>query len=314
MRLRRYKKTMALLTILLGLVIFAIPYVSIVWSDWTSEGDKLRTKEQIATMPEEKKARLLEEATHYNAGLRTDSPNAIDPFAVEGIESKKPVDAWGRDDVVGYLSIPKIGEDLPLYLGATQDHLALGAAQIDGTAIPMGVVEERPVIAGHRGYYSRMMFRHLDKLDVGDVILLNCFGKDMVYEIYESVDIWPTENEALAPIADQDSLTLLTCTPYPRNNKRMLVNAKRMEESAEQAYLIGSSGNDPGTQPPASDAQTLPVESKLQISGEVQLRKVVFSVVAVATSLAIAGIFVLAVRTFVQENRKKRSMTKTHTR
>ncbi len=42
------------------------------------------------------------------------------------------------DGTVGILSIPKMDLELPIYLGATAEHLASGAAQLSQTSMPIG--------------------------------------------------------------------------------------------------------------------------------------------------------------------------------
>ncbi len=56
-----------------------------------------------------------------------------------------------EDGIVGILSIPKMDLELPIYLGATAEHLAGGAAQLSQTSMPIGGNNTNCVLAGHRG-------------------------------------------------------------------------------------------------------------------------------------------------------------------
>ena len=98
---------------------------------------------------------LLEMLNTYNqelfendqAGLSslaaTEQPGVI--FSVSG----------QKGDMFGVLSIPKLDMEMLLYLGATNQHMADGAAQLGQTSIPVGVKNTNAVIAGHRGYNGR---------------------------------------------------------------------------------------------------------------------------------------------------------------
>ena len=93
------------------------------------------------------------------------------------------VDAWAytqpsfdlteygiENDVIGVLSIPSINLEMPIYLGATYDHMARGAAHLSQTSLPIGGENTNCVIAGHRGWSGAPYFLNLDKLEVGDTV------------------------------------------------------------------------------------------------------------------------------------------------
>ncbi len=78
-----------------------------------------------------------------------------------------------EDGVVGILSIPKMDLELPIYLGATSEHLAGGAAQLSQTSMPIGGINTNCVLAGHRGWYGALFFRHIELLEIGDAVLID---------------------------------------------------------------------------------------------------------------------------------------------
>ena len=83
------------------------------------------------------------------------------------------------------------------------------------------------MIAGHSGYYNKVMFLNIHKLENGDKIIVNFLGKILEYKVYNKEKIMPTDVHKLEPIESEDMLTLLTCTQAPRYNMRLLVNARR---------------------------------------------------------------------------------------
>lgn len=224
------RKIIALIIILTGITIFTFPYLRIAYSDLTinSRIDKYENIQKNIDIDEQNK--IMDAAANYNSKIRTDAGSVVDPFFVKNYSSENPMNLTDLKEEVGYVYIPAIQEKLPLYLGASEENLAKGLAQVDGTAIPMGRPGERPVIAGHRGYAKQAMFRHLDKLNEGDEIYIFAFGKILTYKVTDQEEIYPSENEKLVPKENVDMITLLTCTPYLQNYNRLLVNAVRAED------------------------------------------------------------------------------------
>lgn len=149
-----------------------------------------------------------------------------DPFLYE--QETLDLSSYGiLDGIIGFLKIEKIGIELPLYLGATQEHLALGAAQLTETSYPIGGENTNSVIAAHRGYSKTAMFREIEQLEPGDEVILENFRETLRYEVFEIAVVDPTETERLLIRPGEDLLTLLTCHPYGSNAKRYLVYCRR---------------------------------------------------------------------------------------
>lgn len=54
-----------------------------------------------------------------------------------------------EDEIIGVLEIPTLELVMPVYLGASDSHLAAGAAVLGNTSAPIGGVNTNCVIAGH---------------------------------------------------------------------------------------------------------------------------------------------------------------------
>ena len=111
----------------------------------------------------------------------------------------------GLPDAV--LLIARIGLEVPVYRGATERHLNVGVARIEGTAAPgepgnLG-------IAGHRDGY----FRALKNVRPGDPIIVRTLERDHRYRVHRIVVVEPTEIEVLDP-TDAATITLITCYPF----------------------------------------------------------------------------------------------------
>ena len=72
---------------------------------------------------------------------------------------------YGLDsEIFAVISIPILELEMPIYLGATYQHMADGAALLSQTSIPMGGINTNAVIAGHRGWGGASYFRYIDKV------------------------------------------------------------------------------------------------------------------------------------------------------
>ena len=94
---------------------------------------------------------LYEKILSYNRGLfLSGQKDLVDPFSYEQIGFS--LKEWGFDeDMIGSLKIPKMNIDLPIYLGATNENMAKGAAHLTQTSLPVGGINSNAVIAAHRG-------------------------------------------------------------------------------------------------------------------------------------------------------------------
>lgn len=163
-------------------------------------------------------------------------------------------DPWGQDrasgqfglsedGVVGSVSVPALGEVLPLYAGATFDHLYDGAAVIAGTSLPLGREGDNCAIAAHRGGDRGMaMFRDIETLAAGDEVVVTTPWERLVYRVVETHVITPDDFSAVAPQLGRDLVTLVTCHPYGSNAQRYVVYCERdsSADSTGSSAVVGS--------------------------------------------------------------------------
>lgn len=136
--------------------------------------------------------------------------------------------------VFGYITIPKIKEKLPLYLGADKENLKAGAAILGQTSLPIGENNSNSVIAGHRGYQGVPYFREIDKLKRGDEVIITNPWEKLRYNVFGTEIIHPYELDKIKIRKDRDMVTLLTCHPYRGNGRYRYVvycvrNQKKMK-------------------------------------------------------------------------------------
>lgn len=134
--------------------------------------------------------------------------------------------------VMGYVIIPKLDVELPIYHGDTNAALDDGAAHLQGTSLPVGGESTHAVISGHTGMADQRMFTDLDTLAVGDTFYLDVLGERLAYEVDQILTVLPHEVEAIRIVEGEDYVTLLTCTPYGVNSHRLLVRGHRIGDAA----------------------------------------------------------------------------------
>ena len=178
-----------------------------------------------------KDSQVTDDLIDYNKEVVKGGSNIIDPFDNEEYEGAHDIKGIDKDEVFAYLIIPKLDMKKPIYLDATYDHLDWGVAQVEGTSLPLGGMSTRSVIAGHRGWWGDLMFYNVDKLEVGDEILIDGRTGLLEYRVTGADVISPSDWESILPVAGKDMVTLLTCHPKrPPRPKRLLINAERVEE------------------------------------------------------------------------------------
>ena len=132
--------------------------------------------------------------------------------------------AYGiADEIIGVLEIPAMELIMPVYLGASDTHLAAGAAVLGSTSAPIGGDNTNCVIAGHRGWCGADYFRHIDHLQVGNTVTLTSLWETLTYTVADIQIIQPHEVDKIKIQPNSDLLTLVTCHPYASGGRQRYV-------------------------------------------------------------------------------------------
>ena len=139
---------------------------------------------------------------------------------------------YGLDsEAIGVLSVPALNFEMPIYLGATDKHLSDGVAHLSQTSLPIGGNNTNSVIAGHRGWYGADFLRYIEKLKIGDGVVITNLWEKLTYTVCEIKVIEPYQVEAIFIQPERELLTLLTCHPYATGGRqRYLVICERTKE------------------------------------------------------------------------------------
>ena len=176
------------------------------------------------------KEKMLEDARAYNKEMLSNI-DLIDPFSQgetsvdERYESLLNIDGSG---MMGYIRIPKIKVEIPIYHGTSESVLQAGVGHFWGTSLPVGGESTHTVLTGHRGLPTKTLFTNMDKLVKGDVFYIKVLDETLAYKVDQILTVLPEETEALSIVPGQDYATLVTCTPYAINTHRLLVRGHRI--------------------------------------------------------------------------------------
>ena len=134
-----------------------------------------------------------------------------------------------ESEIFAVITIPSMELEMPIYLGATYQHMADGAALLSQTSIPMGGTNTNAVIAGHRGWGGASYFRYIEKMQVGDSVTITNLWETLEYRVIQIKIIYPYQVEEILIQEGRELLTLLTCHPYASGGKqRFLVICERV--------------------------------------------------------------------------------------
>lgn len=175
-------------------------------------------------------AQLFEDMQSYNREIYIFKQNSLDSKSAYEQSQFKLTDYGLPDEKFGVITIPKMDLEMPLFLGASDENMAAGAAVLSQTSIPIGGSNSNAVIAGHRGYSGYPYFKEIELLKVGDEVTITNIWGELTYKVSEIKIISPDDVNAILIQKGRDMITLMTCHPYASGGKyRYLVFCERVE-------------------------------------------------------------------------------------
>ena len=239
----RATNVILVLILLLGAAIAGYPAFSEYWNSMHQSRAIMSYAERVAELSNEEYEGVWNEALEYNRRLsRRANQWIMSDEELDDYEKQLNVDGTGN---MGFISIPKINVDLPIYHGTSDAVLQTSIGHIDGTSLPAGSVHPNPddyeevefgshsVLSGHRGLPSAKLFSDLDAMEVGDVFYLTILDQTLTYQVDDITVILPEDSSSLVIFPGKDYCTLMTCTPYGINTHRLLVRGVRIPNDKE---------------------------------------------------------------------------------
>lgn len=232
---KKLSTILLILALLAGLSLLLYPTLSDQWNRRHASRAVAAYSEQVTTMDSDTYDQMLDAARRYNDGIpaREGRTKLTDD---ELSEYGALLDVGGSG-VIGYIEIPSIQCELPIYHGTSDSVLQVAVGHIDWSSLPVGGAGTHCVLSGHRGLPSAKLFTNLDQLVVGDTFLIRVLDETLTYQVDQILIVEPSDISALAIEAGKDLCTLVTCTPYGINSHRLLVRGHRIENT-EEAKLV----------------------------------------------------------------------------
>lgn len=227
----RIRAVFCLVMLLSGVGILLYPFVSNMIAEKNASVAIQNYDDNVKEMDTEKIDAVKEAAKKYNEQLG--SAISLDENA-ENEDAVSYVDMVDTGESLGYITIPKIDVNLPIYSGTSQDVLAKGVGHMEQSSYPLGGESTHSVLTGHRGLPSAILFTDLDKLEKGDKFYLHVLDEVLAYQVDQIKVVEPNESGDLEITEGKDYCTLVTCTPYSINTHRLLVRGERTEYTGEE--------------------------------------------------------------------------------
>ena len=238
------------LVFLLALGITLYPFVSNYLAEKYQSTAMAAYSDAISRMDDTTLMREREAAQQFNRSIGVISmsgPDAISRLnaARDGYDDLLNVNNNG---IMGYIRIPAIDVELPIYHGVENSTLEQGVGHLPGSSLPVGGESTHAVLAAHSGLASQRMFTDLEQLREGDRFYLSVLGETLAYEIDQMLVVEPDDAAALELQPGMDLVTLITCTPYGVNTHRLLVRGKRVPyEPAQEEVVEAEAAPEPST-------------------------------------------------------------------
>ncbi|WP_373738950.1 class C sortase [Jeotgalibaca porci] len=224
------KKWLIILIFLLGFGIFMYPNLTQIYAKISQYQIILSYNRQQAEMGKEIKKIEMARIAEYNKSLIDNTVVYEDPFETNeaATETLKDKASEKLGDPIGYIAIPKISVNVPIYNGTTDYILQKGIGLLEKSSMPVGGAGTHAALTGHRGLPESKLFTDLDEMKIGDIFYIHSLAGTLAYEVESVETVLPHETETLKIMDDRDLVTLITCTPYMINTHRILVRGARI--------------------------------------------------------------------------------------
>ena len=246
--MRRARSVIGILLILFGILIYLIPNfkeyslnhdMDMVVKEFKTAIDKKKAESEegssgseqkdIEDLPADENGDIVNMSSGFLSSLRKEMENYNEHLAKDG---QHLTDAWSYRQspvnlgelkelkgAVGYIKIPDMNVQLPLYIGASETNMALGAAVMGETSMPVGGINTNSVIVGHRGYSGAPYFKEIELLKEGSLVYVTNPWETLIYKVRNIKIIQPYDVNSILIEPGKDMITLLTCHPYMSHGK-----------------------------------------------------------------------------------------------
>jgi len=171
--------------------------------------------------------RLMHQIKEYNRHIyETGQGNLPDPFAYT--QDNFSLNYFGfNEDMVGFITIPSIDIELPIYMGASRENLQRGLTHLTQTSLPVGGANTNAVIAGHMNQGRSNFLKDISEIAIGDEVKITNFHETLIYYVTDIMNAAYHPSDALKIRSGQDLITLMG---YNGNSGRVIIVATRHDQ------------------------------------------------------------------------------------
>lgn len=227
--------------VIIGIGLCSIPLVSSIHSSMQQNNMISTYESKVKHTDKAKINEQIQKAHNYNDMLFQTmgaSVGDIDTDILSDESYENILNLTGKG-IMGSIEIPKIGVDLPIYHGTSDDVLSNGVGHLQNSSFPVGGENTRTVLTGHRGLPNAKLFTRLDELKKDDLFYIHVGNKTLAYQIYKIEVVKKDEAPDVIGIEEgKDLATMITCTPYGINTHRLIITGKRVPYSPKKKKAI----------------------------------------------------------------------------
>lgn len=226
---------------IVGVFLCAFPLLSSIYTG-VEQNNMLSTyKSEVTATDTQIIEEQVELAHEYNEALFQISNSSVGDMSTDILSDESYnsiLDITGKG-IIGTIEIPKIDVNLPIYHGTDDDVLSNGIGHIQTSSFPVGGINTRTVVSGHRGLPNAKLFTRLDELVKNDLFYFKVGGKTLAYKIYKIEVVKKDEAPDVIGIEEgKDLATMITCTPYGINTHRLIITGKRVPYNPKKKKAI----------------------------------------------------------------------------
>ena len=226
-----------LISFFIGLSVLLYPSISSYWNSKTQSEAIVDYESMLAQYKPEDYTAIFEAADEYNKKLLQLEEPLLEHNKLSDYHSILNISSTG---MMGYITVPKIGQELPVYHGTSDGVLSVAVGHLEGTSLPVGGKSTHSVVSAHRGLPTAVLFTHLDRMEIGDTFYFTILDRTITYEV-DQIRIVEPDDTSLIQIAEgKDYCTLLTCTPYGINTQRLLVRGHQVDATQTRNIYISN--------------------------------------------------------------------------
>ena len=236
---RKLRGLVPLLVIAIGLLVLFYPTISNFLVMRNASRAVTNYDAATQSISDKQYQQMLAAAHAYNEQLAANNAGATDALATavntEAVskEYNNLLNLSG-DGMMGYITMPRLHETLPIYHGTAEKVLQIGIGHLEQTSLPVGGASTHAALSGHRGLPTAKLFTDLNLMKKGDKFYITILKDTYAYQVDKITTVLPTDTKQLAIEPGKDLVTLITCTPYAVNTHRLLVRGHRIPYTPQQ--------------------------------------------------------------------------------